>query len=184
MLPRLCLAALLFACSVHAGAAQWCSTEEKSLTFETTFEQEALPGEFRRFEVRLDFDPGSLDAAMLEVTVDLTAADMGDPDMNAVLFDEAWFDIGTFERATFTSDAIRELSPGQYLATGTLELKGARRTVEVPYTWEQSGGHARMHGELSLRRTDFGVGTGEWATGDSVGLDVSLAFDVQLVATE
>ena len=37
-----------------------------------------------------------------------------------------------------------------------------------------------MTGEFSLRRTDFGVGSGEWSTGDSIGLEVRLAFDIPL----
>ena len=42
------------------------------------------------------------------------------------------------------------------------------------------GKRASMQGELTLRRTDFNVGSGEWSTGESIGLDVTLRFNVQL----
>ena len=181
---RVLFASCLLSLAANAGAAAWHSIDGSSLTFETTFEGEALPGEFRSFEVRLEFDPQAPQQARLAVTVDLAAADMGDPDMNEVLFDTAWLDVRRFGVATFNSDRISETAPGEYLATGTLDLKGTQRSVSVPFSWQSAGNSAALRGQLSLRRSDFDVGSGEWANGDSIGLDVSLHFDVRLAADE
>jgi polyisoprenoid-binding protein YceI len=37
-----------------------------------------------------------------------------------------------------------------------------------------------MSGELSLQRTDFNIGTGEWSAGDIIGLEVDVRFEVAL----
>jgi polyisoprenoid-binding protein YceI len=37
-----------------------------------------------------------------------------------------------------------------------------------------------MAGELTLDRTRFGIGSGEWATPDPIGLDVKVKFKVTL----
>jgi polyisoprenoid-binding protein YceI len=111
-----------FATASLTLAEDWHSTGDSQFGFEATFEGVATPGEFRKFAVELDFDPASPDNGRLRVTVDLAAADMGDPDMNAVLFEPAWFDIGRFAVAVFESGEITERSPGMFLASGTLDL--------------------------------------------------------------
>jgi hypothetical protein len=35
-----------------------------------------------------------------------------------------------------------------------------------------------MHGELTLKRMDFDIGTGEWASGEQIGNEVLLRFDL------
>ena len=159
------------------AAAEWCSTESGTFTFETTFEGEALPGEFRSFDVRY------VEASELRVTVDLAAADMGDPDMNDVLADPAWFGTAHPE-AVFEADSIRETEAGQFVAEGMLDLKAVEAATAVPFRWRADGDGASMQGEFTLRRTDFNVGTGEWSTGESIGLDVTLRFDIALEPCE
>ena len=162
------------------GAADWCSASAGDFGFETRFEGEKLPGAFREFDVVFRFDPNRPEDAELTVTVDLTAADMGDPEMNAVLFAPEWFDTERFGRAVFTSKRVENHGEGHYTAQGTLRLKGRQGAVTVPFSWEGGSGHARMQGTFELRRTRFDVGTGEWADDDAIGLDVTLAFDIGL----
>ncbi|MDX1500557.1 MAG: YceI family protein [Woeseiaceae bacterium] len=176
-------ARLLLAALLHPGivaAADWCSTGAGDFSFETRFEGEKLPGEFRDFDVTFRFDPNRPEDAELEVTVNLKAADMGDPEMNAVLFAPEWFDTERFGQAVFTSTRVEPEGDDGYAAKGTLQLKGKRGAVTVPFSWQGGGGQARMQGVFELRRTRFDVGTGEWADDDAIGLDVKLAFDIEL----
>jgi polyisoprenoid-binding protein YceI len=161
-------------------AAEWCSLDSSVLSFATTFEGETLPGEFRDFDVVLDFDPAAPGAGNLRVQVDLRSADMGDPDMNAILADPAWFHSGKFGEAVFRSERIGAAESGGFVAGGTLSLKGRELPVSVPFYWQGSAGDAALQGEFVLRRTDFDVGSGEWADGDAIGIDVRLNFDVHL----
>ena len=173
------LTILLLVFGLPAMAAEWRSTSDSEFTFEVSFEGEPLPGSFRTFDVEIDFDPNAPETASLRVTVDLTAADMGDPDMNAVLFDPAWFDTEQFAEAVFSSDRIVAVDDG-FAASGALDLKGSQGSVVVRFAWVQSMDSATMQGAFVIRRTDFDVGEGEWANGDSIGLDVTLEFDVRL----
>lgn len=176
----LLLAIVLLLSHPTASGADWRSTGESTFSFSTTFEGEPIGGEFGRFDVRFSFDPANPGDAILIVTVELTAADMGDDDMNAVLFDPAWFNTAEFDTAVFESRTIVERGQGEYAASGTLRLKGIKGPVTVPFTWAQGNNSARMQGALTLNRTDFGVGTGEWSSGESVGLRTELEFDVVL----
>ncbi len=153
--------------------AEWQSTDDSTLEFEASFEGSPLPGEFPEFAVR--FDP---EAAELEVTINVSRADLGDDDMNAVLFDAAWF--GTeHESAVFTATSVESSDEG-YVAVGDLTLKGVTSPVTVPIRWSEVGDAASMSGEFKLDRTAFEVGTGEWSTGESIALEVVVRFDVSL----
>ena len=173
------IAALVFGAAA-AGAKSWEKDGDSRFEFEATFEGSPVPGRFEGFDVALQFDPEALADATLEVTVDLTAADMGDDEVNAIIADPIWFASAEHPRAVFRSERIRSSGDGAYVAEGELELKGKRDPVSVPFTWKREGDAARMQGEFSVRRSRFAVGTGEWASGDAIGLDVRLEFDVRL----
>ena len=174
------LCVLLTSLTLPAYAAQWCSAGAGEFSFAATIEGVATPGRFRKYVVDLEFDPANPTDGHLRVTVDLRAADMGDPDMNAVLFDPAWFDVDEFTEAIFASDDLRQESPGEFVATRLLDLKGVRKPVSVPFAWMPDGDGARMEGQFLLRRTDFDIGNGEWASADTIGVDVTLTFAIQI----
>ena len=161
-------------------AADWQSLSGGEFTFEVTFEGVGTLGEFKRFDVKLKLDPKKLATSRLRVIVDLAAADMGDPDMNEGIADSDWFNVGKFPKAVFESERIEAGAPGKFVATGILNLKGISRPVTVPFSWSEKGKRANMRGEFIVQRTGFNVGSGEWATGDPIGIDVKLRFDVSL----
>jgi polyisoprenoid-binding protein YceI len=175
---------LFFLLTVTLGAPvladEWRSNSAATLSFSTTFEGEPLQGEFSKIDVVFAFDTAAPEAGKLDVTIDLTAADMGDPDMNSVLMDPAWFDTAQFAEANFVSDTIARLAANQFQASGGLELKGTQKNVVVPFSWDSDGDVAHMRGSFDLTRTDFGIGSGEWATDDAIGFAVHLSFDLTL----
>ncbi len=166
-----------------AAAGEWRSTKGSRLSFEATIENDPLPGEFKAFDVTLDFDPDNLDAARLVVTVDLTAADLDDDEMNEILFDVGWFHTNKHKEAIFTSAEIVTSGDG-YEARGTLDLKGRKSEVIVPFRWHPDGGRAVMTGRATIDRSQFRVGSGEWAGDDAVRHAVELAFKVALEAAD
>lgn len=178
------ITALLCLVALPAAAGTWQLQDGSTFTFEASFEGAPLQGQFADFDVTLDFDPDQADAALLHVTVNLAGADMGDPDMNAAIAAPEWFDIDTYPQARFDSDDIVETSPGSFVAHGVLVLKGAQRNIDVPFTWSATGDLATMRGELTLKRSDFDIGSGEWASGDQIGIDVSLRFALQMQSAD
>ncbi len=174
-----CVSLLIFLCA-NAGAAKFASLPESEFRFETNFEGVDMPGDFRKFDVELYFDPASPDEGRLEVSVDLTAADMGDEEVNEVIAHPAWFASAEFPRAVFVSTDISATSDDEFVARGTLDLKGVKKPVAVPFTWSRADDGAKMAGDFVVRRTDFNVGSGEWSSDESIGLDVRLSFEVGL----
>ena len=163
-----------------AFAGEWRMQGEGELLFQPTWEGESVPGRFGEFDVRLDTDDGGIAGAELEVTVNLESADMDDPDINEAIADAEWFAVSEYPVATYTSDSIEKTADGAYLASGHLDLKGARLPVDVPFRWSSNGDRAEMSGEVTVDRTRFDVGSGEWAGGDTIGTGVRVSFRVNM----
>ncbi len=181
MIPKRYASFIVFLlAAMPAQATEWQMGSGGEFTFEVTFEGVGTQGKFKRFDVMLKFDPKKLDTSRLRVSVDLTAADMGDPDMNAGIADPDWFDVAKYPQAVFESERIEARAPGKFVATGILNLKGINKPVAVPFSWSEKGNRANMRGEFIVQRTGFNVGSGEWATGDPIGIGVKLRFDVPL----
>jgi len=177
-----CILALAFLASGHALAADWKMDPAPSrLEFVATFEKTAAPGVFKEFDTRLErFEPDKPEAATLDVTVKVTSADMKNGDVNRAIRGPEWFDFARFPQALFRAEDIRRVAPGRYLARGVLSLKGMKKDLEVPFTWQESANAATMEGELNVERLQFGIGTGEWADGKTIGLGVRVKFNVRL----
>ena len=163
-----------------AFAGQWQMQDEGTLLFEPTWEGEVVPGRFKDFDVQLDTCDAGIAGGRLEVTVRLESADMDDPDINEAIAEAEWFAVAVHPVATFASESVETASAGGYLASGHLELKGVRLPVSVPFSWSESGDRAAMQGELVIDRTRFEVGSGEWATGETIGTEVRVRFDLVL----
>ena len=178
----LCTLVLAVLASGHASAADWKMDPAPSrLEFIATFEKTAAPGVFKQFDTRLaHFEPDKPEAAKLDVSVKVTSADMKNGDVNRAIRGPEWFDFARFPQAEFHAEDIRRVAPGSYLARGVLSLKGVKKELEVPFTWQEAGNAATMEGDLNVERLQFGIGTGEWADGRTIGLGVRIKFNVHL----
>ena len=172
------LVSMSAACAALAG--EWRMQDGSELLFEATWEGTPVPGRFEAFDVRLDGDGDEIAGSTLTVTVNLDGADMDDPDINEAIAGDDWFAVATHPVARYTSDTIEPVADGAYLASGHLELKGLRLPVDVPFQWSESDDSAEMSGELTIDRTRFEVGSGEWATGETIGTEVRVSFKVVL----
>ncbi len=179
---------ILLVLSTHlpgALASEWkMEPEYSALKYIATYEGLEAPGSFGQFDVQLQFDPKSLEDGQLNVTIDLASADMGSQDINDAIVQKEWLHVMQFPRATFKSNNITKKSTNNYIAHGMLSLKGNARAIDVPFTWNETGSSARMQGNLVVKRTNFDIGMGEWADGNTIGTDVRVNFTVELKRAE
>jgi polyisoprenoid-binding protein YceI len=163
---------------------QWSANgADGELSFLAYYEGAPITGHFRTFIVSASQDSEDAGAAptRIAVEVDITSATMGAADIDQAISGGEWFDSSGFPRASFATEAIEAAGDTGYHARGTLALKGHRQRIEVPFTWTRQGPDAALlQGEVALQRLDFGIGTGEWARGDAIGLQVLVRFQLTL----
>ncbi len=173
-------------CSLSTATDWQSDASQSQLSYAVSFEQLPLNGQFKEFAV--DYTPRE----KLRVVVDISSVDMGNSDINDAIRDADWFDIKQHSQAVFFSDNINVVGEGEFMAEGTLQLKGIKKPVSVPFSWTPSistssistkepARAANMSGKLILSRSDFSIGNKEWASGDQIGIDVSVSFDVQML---
>lgn len=182
------LIVILSILSLHlsiALASEWeMDTTNSHLNYVASYERVEAPGSFKQFEVSLQFDPQAIQRSQLHVSVDLASVDMGSDDINDAIVQKEWLHVMQFPRATFQSNHITKQDANTYVAHGILNLKGIERAIDVPFTWNKAGGRAQMQGQLVIKRSQFDIGSGEWSSGDVIGMDVKIEFAVELKRAE
>jgi polyisoprenoid-binding protein YceI len=158
-----------------AAPAVWIVEPGASkLAFQGAVNGTPFTGAFRRWTAQIAFDPKALAASYVAVSVDLASAASGDADRDQTMPTADWFWVAKFARASFVSHAFRPVGGGRYVATGDLTLRGVTRPVTLPFTLAIVGDKAVMNGTTAIDRTAFGVGQGQWKTGDVVATKVTV----------
>ena len=163
-----------------AAPASWSVDPSSKLTFTGAMNGSAFTGTFKRWTAQIAFDPKALAASKVVVNVDVGSAATGDSDRDSALPTDDWFAAGKFAKATFVSRSFRDLGGGRYEADGDLTIRGVSRPLALPFTLAIAGDTARMNGAVVLNRTTFGVGQGQWKTGEVV--DTKVTVNVALTA--
>jgi polyisoprenoid-binding protein YceI len=136
-------------------------------------------GAFTRFHVTLDFDPAHPGQGSLDVTVETASIDTQDGERDEVLRGPDFFATARHPQASYHAERF-ERTAGGWLAAGELTIRGVTRPVPVAFTLAPGDQATRMSGTARLKRLDFGLGQGEWASTEWVGDDVDVRFELSL----
>ncbi|MDI9237307.1 YceI family protein [Lysobacter sp. LF1] len=164
-------------CATPAFAADYVQAAGSSLVFASKYEGEAFTGKFPSFSTKLSFDPKQLAASKLDVTIPLAGVTTANDDRDESLKGSDFFAIAKFPQARFTSTKFRSLGGNQYAADGTLSLRGASKPVTLTFTWTP-GAQPVLNGKATVKRLDFGVGTGDWADTALIPNEVAVSTKV------
>jgi polyisoprenoid-binding protein YceI len=165
-----------------ANAAAWQVDPAKStLGFSGTQTGSPFTGRFKTFTAKIDFDPAHPDQGHADIVIDLASATTDDPQRDTSLPQADWFNTAAFPKAHFVATHFNAKGGKTYEAAGTLTIRDITKPVTLPFTLTIDGPTAHAKGHVQLIRTDFGVGQGDWTSGQWVGLEVDV--DVDLTAT-
>lgn len=159
------------AMAVQATAGAWTVTEGQ-LTFAVRQMGSEVAGSLPNWTAEILFDEAT-GTGSVTVQIDTTTINLGS------VTDQAkgaeFFDTATHPTAVFTAEITPE--GAGHVARGTLSLRGVEVPVALPFTLMITGDQARMTGQLTLDRRDFGMGASykdELTVGFGVRVDVSL----------
>ncbi len=162
-----------------ASASDWTLVAtESAIEFSGTQTGVAFSGKFNRFNADIAFDPADPASAFVKAEIDLASAFTGDTQRDIAIPQEDWFFVSSFPSATFEAKGFQPIGDNRYIVTGALTLRGVKKTITLPVHLKIDGNRAEMRSEITLNRTDFGVGSGPWSEGKWVGLDVAVSLHV------
>lgn len=180
MILRASIALCLLTAAAPAMAAAptapaWTVDKAASkLSFRGAMNGATFDGVFRRWDAQINFDPQALASSRAVVTIDAASAVTGDETRDESLPTADWFSTKAYPKATFVSRQFKDLGGGRYQAIGDLTLRGVSKPIILPFTLVITGAQARMNATITLDRTVFGVGQGQWKSGDTVASKVTV----------
>lgn len=174
-------AVLAYGAMTSAIAAEYTrvDTASSKITFKYTQMGVAMDGHFERFGASIQFDPSRLEAAKATLELQLDSIDTGLAEANEDVKGKIWFDTATHPMATFKSAGFKALGDNRYEVAGTLTIKGRSRNVSAPFTLTPTGNTAEVEGAFTLKRSDFGIGEGEWADVVILADEIRIAFQLR-----
>jgi polyisoprenoid-binding protein YceI len=185
MLPFM---AAFFLFAIPAHAENWViDGEQSSLTFDGTQMGAGFIGRLTDFDGEIVFDPANPAAGHALIKIKMASTGTGSDDRDAYIGKKEWFDSESFPESVYKIDSFEKKTENQYIAHGQLTLKGVTLPVDLPFTLtittDQTGNKvANVEGEATLKRLDFGIGTGEWADTQTVGNEVIVRVSLAALA--
>jgi polyisoprenoid-binding protein YceI len=173
---------LALALSVPAAASSWAVVPaQSSLGFAAKWNGADVDGRFPKFTASIVFDPAKLADARVDAIIDLSAATTNDKTVNGSLPGSDWFDVKKAPTARFQAASFTQVKPGQYVAKGTLTMRGLSIPVSLPFTLAINGNTAVMTGQTVLDRRSFKIGMESDAEGAWVGFPVPVKVKITAV---
>jgi polyisoprenoid-binding protein YceI len=152
------------------------------VTFASSFNGTAFTGTFRRWNTQIRFDPRNLAGSSVRATIDVASAVTGSADRDQSLPSADWFSAQAHPQATFTATNFTAVGPNRYRAAGVLNIRGVARPLTLPFTLVITGQgaqqRARMNASIGINRLAFGIGQGQWATGEVVPARVDVSVQI------
>lgn len=156
---------------------EWRVSGGGKLAFTVDWNGTPINGTFRRWNSDIRFSPEDLAQSRIRVTIDVGSASTADNQRDDMLLGESFLNAAAHPKAVFNSSSIRLLNGDRYIARGTLNMNGKTHPVALNFKLKIDDIRAEVAGSSSLRRTQFGVGTGEWAATNEVADTVLITFD-------
>lgn len=147
-----------------------------------------IPGTFHDFGGEVVFDPENAGNSAFDIEIMVASVDTNVQDRDEHLRTDDFFDAQSYPTMHFSSSEVRHVEGNNYVAHGQLRIKDVTREVELPFEFLGVREHlmrdntlvAGLHGNLTINRTDFGVGVGDFASTAVIGDEVNIEITLQV----
>lgn len=167
----------------HAEVSVWKIIPEKSsLTFTATQNNSPILGEFKKWNGEIHFDPTQLANSHIHIIIDISSVTTSYKEVENTLKTPDWFNSKVFPQAIFDAKHFIKRDNNHYEANGTLTLRDKTLPIKLTFNFDDySANTAHAKGNASLKRTQFGVGQGEWSSTSEIKDEVAINFVVTAV---
>lgn len=180
----------IYGLSVQAQDAQMWMLDKShsSVNFSINHFFSEVKGNFTDFEGSFHFDPNNVKGSQLAFMVNVKSVNTDDSKRDNHLQSPDFFNASEFPEIKFESTKIKKVGDKQYEATGKLSIKDVTKTIKIPFNITGQMEHPMMKGTIilgvvidtTIDRTDYGVGTGDWAATMIVGDEVKIHIPMEL----
>lgn len=133
-----------------------------------------VAGSFKGLKGAVVFEPSSLAASSVNVTVDAATVNTGNGSRDKHLKKDDYFDAVKYPQLRFISTKISG-KPGAYTIEGNLTIKGVTKFISFPFTATTIANGYQLAGQFKINRRDFNVGGSSWVLSDELTVSLNVA---------
>lgn len=183
--------ALFAVAMTQMAATSWdVDKTHSAINFQVTHFFTPVNGQFNDYKASVNFDPANLEESMIDVQVMVNSIDTKNEKRDGHLQSEDFFNASEYPMMTFKSTEIRSTGDNMFVAVGDLTIKDVTRQIELPFNLLGVQDNPMAEGkivagitsEMTIDRTDFDVGVGNWASDAVVGDEVTINLNLELYA--
>lgn len=147
-------------------------------------------GKFDNFDATVNFSPDDLAGSSVMFSIDVASVDTDNEKRDGHLQTADFFDAEKFPKITFQSTEFIDKGNGLYHVKGNMTIKDITKAVEIPVNFlgVKDNPMPQMKGKkvagfqinTVINRSDYGVGTGNYATDAIIGDDVKVEVFVEV----
>ena len=136
-------------------------------------------GRFTTFEGKILYDGKDVTKSSVNVDIKTATVNTDNTSRDNDLRSAGFFDAEKFPDITFQSKSV-EKKGNDYVAHGTLTIKGVAKDVDLPFELKGPADAGKMgkvmgaHASLTVNRQDFGVSKGGGMVGSEVKIDLNV----------
>lgn len=131
-------------------------------------------GTFSGLQADIKFDPAKPEASTIDATIDATTVNTDNDMRDSHLKEDSYFDVTKYPKISIKSVSLKHKSGDNYDGQFSLTIKDKTQTVDMPFTYVESGSTGEFKGVIKIKRTDFGVGTSSLAMSNDVEVDIDV----------
>jgi len=180
---------MVFSTSQAQQAKEWTLDKaHTSVTFTVKHFFTPVNGNFTDYEGSFYYDPDKLTASKFTFSIPVSSINTNNKKRDADLVSDNFFNAEKYPEIKFVSTKFEKKSATEFIAHGDLRIKDVTKKVAIPFEFKGQMEHPMMKGtkilglgfKTSLDRTDYKVGTGNWATTLVVGDNVDIEINMEL----
>ncbi len=169
-------------------APSWkMDASHSSVSFSVNHFLVPVDGRFNNFESEVKLAEDNLLNSYAEFTIDVASVDTRDAKRDKHLQSGDFFDVKKFSKMHFKSTKF-EKKDGQLYVHGKLTIRDVTKDVSIPFKILGETRHPMKKNmivsgiqlETTIKRNDFGVGSGSWAATMVVGDEVDIKVTLEL----
>jgi polyisoprenoid-binding protein YceI len=148
-----------------------------------------VKGRFREFEGMLQVDEGHLESAVVSASIDVASIDTNEPDRDAHLRSDDFFNAAKFPKITFRSTRVELVDDRRFKLVGELTIRDVTREVVLDGQYEGQvddpwgGRRAAFTATTEISRREFNVRWNQLIEGGGavVSDNVKITLEIEAV---
>ena len=177
----LTLVASFIATPAAAAMSSYSVDKDKSFIKFVAIQNDApIQGRFTDFSADIKFDHDNLNDGNIAVEVNTGSIEVANDDVQANVKLPEWLGVKEFPKAVFTAKKLNRMPNSEnYYGEGELTIRGKKVPVVLNFQFERyEPTFAIARGYITLRRSDYDIGQGEWAKFDVLKNEVRVEFRI------